>query len=43
MMLYVVYMIMGEYTRNKVLLNALLPDRKVNLFDNAIIASLIVL
>jgi hypothetical protein len=42
-MLYVVYMIMGEYTRNKVLLNALLPDRKINVFDSTIIASLILL
>jgi len=30
LMLYVVYMIMGEYTRNKVLLDALPPDRKAN-------------
>jgi hypothetical protein len=30
-------MIMGEYTRNKVLLDALPPDRKANMFDSAII------
>jgi hypothetical protein len=39
MMLYVVYMIMGEHTRNKVLLDALPPDRKANVFDDAIIAN----